>query len=211
MANSNTLDGNTSSHGQQKKTLAGQLDRLDTIIDALDEALPGAVADAVQQAVSAAVKQAAEAVLREVLGNTGLLRALNPQPAPTPNPARKPSPARRAWSWLCGKVVNAGSWLSEKGKQAARGACSLARTACAGVRRAAAGIWGLAGWARRHPVKLAVASVVGLAVGVAGYLGGPAVSSGMLGLAGALSSLVGSTLAPVFRLLSGWQSPDART
>jgi hypothetical protein len=148
MANSNTLDGNTSSHGQQKKTLAGQLDRLDTIIDALDEALPGAVADAVQQAVSAAVKQAA---------------------------------------------------------------CSLVRTASAGVRRVAAGIWGLAGWARRHPVKLAVASVVGLAVGAAGYLGGPAVSSGMLGLAGALSSLVGSTLAPVFRLLSGWQSPDART
>jgi hypothetical protein len=60
-------------------------------------------------------------------------------------------------------------------------------------------------------VKLAAATVVGLAVGVAGYLGGPAVSSGMLGLAGALSSLVGSTLAPVFRLLSGWQSPDART
>jgi hypothetical protein len=211
MANSNTLDGNTSSHGQQKKTLAAQLDRLDTIIDALDEALPGAVADAVQQAVSAAVKQAAEAVLREVLGNPGLLRALNPQPTPPAERARKPSPAGRVWSWLCGKVVNAGAWLSEKGKQAVRGACSLARTACAGVRRAAAGIWGLAGWARRHPVKLAVATLVGLAVGVAGYLGGPAVSSGMLGLAGALSSLVGSTLAPVFRLLSGWQSPDART
>src|SRR5262249_9639908 len=89
MANSNTLDGSTSSHGQQKKTLAGQLDRLDTIIDALDEALPGAVADAVQQAVSAAVKQAAEAVLREVLGNPGLLRALNPQPAPPAEPVRK--------------------------------------------------------------------------------------------------------------------------
>src|SRR5262249_44472930 len=136
---------------------------------------------------------------------------LNPQPAPPAEPARRPSPARRAWSWLCGKVVNAGSWLCEKAKQAANGACSLVRAACAGVRRVAAAVWGLAGWARRHPVQLAVASVVGLAVGVAGYLGGPTVSSGMLGLAGALSSLVGSTLAPVFRLLSGWQAPDART
>ena len=79
------------------------------------------------------------------------------------------------------------------------------------MRRVGAAVWGLAGWARRHPVKLAVATLVGLAVGVAGYLGGPAVSSGMLGLAGALSSLVGSTVASVFRLLSGWQSPDART
>src|SRR5262245_60145268 len=130
MANSNTLDGNTSSHGQQKKTLAAQLDRLDTIIDALDEALPGAVADAVQQA--------AEAVLREVLGNPGLLRALNHQPAPPAEPVRKPSPARRAWSWLCGKVVNAGTWLCEKTKQAASGVCSLVRTVCAGVRRVAA-------------------------------------------------------------------------
>src|SRR5262249_43548657 len=169
MANSNTLDGNASGHGQQKKTLAGQLDRLDTIIDALDEALPGAVADAVQQAVSAAVKQAVEAGLREGLRHPGLLRALHPHPAPPPGPppppaepARKPSSARRAWSWLCGKVVNAGAWLSEKGKQAATGVCSLVRTACAGVRRAAAAVWGLAGWARRHPVKLAVATLVGL-------------------------------------------------
>jgi hypothetical protein len=211
MANSNTLDGNAGSHGQQKKTLAGQLDRLDTIIDALDEALPGAVADAVQQAVSAAVKQAAEAVLREVLGNPGLLRALNPQATQSSEPASKPSSARRAWSWLCGKVVNAGAWLCEKAKQAASGVGSLVRTVCSGARRVVLAVSGLVGWARRHRVKLAVATVVGLAVGVAGYLGGPAVSSGMLGLAGALSSLVGSTLAPVFRLLSGWQSPDART
>ena len=51
----------TNIDGQQRKTLASQLDRLDGILDGLDSALTGAV----QEAVSMAVKQAVQAVLAE--------------------------------------------------------------------------------------------------------------------------------------------------
>ena len=47
----------------QRKTLASQLDRLDSIIDDLSVGLNEAVAHAVTQAVSAAVQQAVEGVL----------------------------------------------------------------------------------------------------------------------------------------------------
>src|SRR5688572_18017313 len=59
-----------------RKSLAGQLDRLDGIIDTLSEGLNGAVADAVRDAVTAAVQQAIRQVLTEVLTNPDLLRAL---------------------------------------------------------------------------------------------------------------------------------------
>jgi hypothetical protein len=42
----------------QRKTLASQLDRLDTILDTLDQGLQEAVASAVQEAVSVAVREA---------------------------------------------------------------------------------------------------------------------------------------------------------
>src|SRR5215469_1060516 len=62
----------TNIDGQQRKTLASQLDRLDGILDGLDRALTGAVQDAVEQAV----KQAVQAVLAEVLTNRELQEQL---------------------------------------------------------------------------------------------------------------------------------------
>src|SRR4051812_286259 len=126
-----TASTSNGSHGQQRKTLAVQLDRLDGIIDPLDEALPAAVADAVKEAVSAAVQQTVEAVLREVLTRPELFRAVNPQPV---QPVRRPSLLRRAWSWLCGKATGAGDWLCQKAKEVATGACSLVAGVCASVK-----------------------------------------------------------------------------
>ena len=76
MSNTTNANGNQT----QRKSLAAQLDRLDTIIDGLDNVLPEVVADAVRHAVSAAVQQAVESVLREVFSRPELLRALAPQP-----------------------------------------------------------------------------------------------------------------------------------
>ena len=53
----------------------------------------------------------------------------------------------------------------------------------------------------------AVATTGSAAPGGGAYLAGPLVSSAALGLAGTLVSLVGSALAPVFRLLAGWRAP----
>lgn len=80
----------TNSDGEQRKTLASQLDRLDGILDGLDRALTGAE----QEAVSMAVKEAVQAVLSEVLTNRELQEQLQraAQPAPPPGgPHGKPS------------------------------------------------------------------------------------------------------------------------
>jgi hypothetical protein len=86
----------TNIDGQQRKTLASQLDRLDGILDGLDRALTGAVQDAVEQAV----KQAVQAVLAEVLTNRELQEQLQQaaqHPPPPEEPHGKPSLLQRLW------------------------------------------------------------------------------------------------------------------
>jgi hypothetical protein len=60
----------------RRKSLASQLDRLDQILDGLDEALAGSITDAVKQAVSTAVAEAVRATLIEVVTNPDILAAL---------------------------------------------------------------------------------------------------------------------------------------
>jgi hypothetical protein len=86
----------TNIDGQQRKTLASQLDRLDGILDGLDSALAGAV----QEAVSMAVKQAVQAVLSEVLTNRELheqLQRAAKESSPPEPPRGKPSLLNRLW------------------------------------------------------------------------------------------------------------------
>jgi len=95
----------TNSDGQQRKTLASQLDRLDDILDGLDSALAGAV----QEAVSMAVKQAVQAVLSEVLTNRELQEQLQraaKESSPPEPPRVKPSPSllNRLWQVATEKV-----------------------------------------------------------------------------------------------------------
>ncbi len=54
-------------NGRFKKSLAHQLDRLDTILDGLADALNGAVSDAVRQAVSEATREAVQMALAQTL------------------------------------------------------------------------------------------------------------------------------------------------
>src|SRR3954447_26188832 len=67
----------TSPNGQERKTLASQLDRLDQILDTLGEGLNEAVAQAVQEAVETAVRegvhQGVRGALSEVLTNPEVL------------------------------------------------------------------------------------------------------------------------------------------
>src|SRR5256885_16391582 len=75
-----------------RKTLAEQLDRLDTIIDVLADGLNETVADVVKQAV--------EASLQTLLSNPALLRNLAatvtpPLPEPLEVPEQKPGHAAR--------------------------------------------------------------------------------------------------------------------
>jgi phage-related tail protein len=86
----------TDNNGPVRKTLASQLDRLDAILDGLDNALAGAV----QAVVCTAVKEAVQAVLTEVLTNQQLqeqLQQATPHGPPPEEPQRKQSMASRLW------------------------------------------------------------------------------------------------------------------
>jgi hypothetical protein len=85
-----TMTMNAGSNGKVRKSLASQLDRLDTMLDGLAEGLQEAVADAVKTAVEVAVKEVLQAVLTEVLTNTDLAAKLRGQPAPTKQEAVAP-------------------------------------------------------------------------------------------------------------------------
>src|SRR6516164_6353261 len=69
-------------NGSARKTLASQLDRLDSILDGLSEGLSDAVASAVREAVGQAVHEAVQAVLTELLTNPALREQLQKAASP---------------------------------------------------------------------------------------------------------------------------------
>src|SRR5215468_8536696 len=92
----------TTTNGSVRKTLASQLDRLDSILDGLSDALNGAVASAVEGAVERAVRQAVgeavretlQAVIAEMISNPGLVAAARTLLAPG-GPAAPADPPER--------------------------------------------------------------------------------------------------------------------
>jgi hypothetical protein len=101
---SKTLETN----GQTRKTLASQLDRLDSILDGLSEGLTDAVASAVREAVGLAVQEAVQAVLTELLTNPALREQLQgpgeAESAPPDDPANRSGGGRGRLAALCSRV-----------------------------------------------------------------------------------------------------------
>ena len=190
----------TSNVPAERKSLAGQLDRLDTILDGLADGLNEAVATAVKQAVTTAV----EAALVEVLTSAELQRRLRAEPE------HKPGWFRRTASALCRGVtgVAQGCWsraagLAGRCRRAAGQVASAVRQGgvvlVAGARRGMTAFGRLvwlawfvaAGLVRRFRTPLLVLATAGTAIGVAVYVAGPAVSS----LAGAAAVFVAALAA----------------
>src|SRR6516165_7567654 len=76
-------------NGRARKSLEGQLDRFDSILDGLADALNESVADAVRDAVGQAVREAVQAVVAELVANPDVAKALaaaNGLTAPTAAP-----------------------------------------------------------------------------------------------------------------------------
>jgi hypothetical protein len=71
----------TTDNGRTRKSLAGQIDRLDTILDGLSEGLNESVAEAVKEAVGIAVREAVQAVFTEILMNPAILAKMQPKAA----------------------------------------------------------------------------------------------------------------------------------
>jgi hypothetical protein len=223
----NTLNAN----GQQRKSLAAQIDRLDSVLDGLADGIQETVVAAVQEAVGQAVRAAVQATLTEVLNNPELQQRLRPGPAPVdPPPAPVPRQLlQRVWGWLassvkgaCNKTAAVVRLAWNKTTAAVRlagtktvavvchgtaGACSVTRQA---GRRTAALLQG--GWLRAlalwqlarglgRPALLALA--VGSAVAAGCYLAGPAIASVVSGLASLVLTLLAAALSSLGQLLHG--------
>ena len=94
----------TMTNGRSRKSLAEQIDRLDSVLDGL--------ADGLNEAVAAAVKEAVAAVLTEVLTNPELLARVRPtQPVAVP----EPEGPRVSWRARAGnRVRSALRWTVEQ-------------------------------------------------------------------------------------------------
>lgn len=151
----------------QRKLLADQLDRLDTIIDALSEGLNGAVADAAREGTRLAVKDA----IIEIMTNPELRALLAPvrELASTPAaPTVASAPASAMPSlWTRMKAKAAAIWVAviqtaTKAKTAVGDACAAVADTCQAARETVASVGEVL------PVKrvLWIAAGVGLAVGL---------------------------------------------
>jgi hypothetical protein len=169
----------TSANGRsERKSLAGQLDRLDTILDGLADGLNEAVATAVKEAVVVAV----EAAVRELLASAELQRRLRAEPS------SKKGFVRRAASVLCAGLVSVakGCWscastlfghfraktteavsAMQEGRVVLLGRVRRCMTAFA--RQVWLGWFVAAGLVRRFRKPLLVAAVAGTTLGVACY------------------------------------------
>lgn len=198
------MDTPTLNGRPQRKTLGCQLDRLDRILEALEDGLTSTVAQVVREAVAVAVQQAIQAVILEVMARPELLQHLSGLNAPTPaGVIHEPAVAARVktlWAGLRRKVSRV--WDVLRARLSHLGTRVRAKLPRVGERVREAG---RTAWKQRRVV--AVSAGVGLALGVAGHAAGPLVASLALGLCGAALSLAALVLSPVVKL---WRSLRAQ-
>ena len=172
-----------------RKTLASQIDRLDSILDGLSENLNQAVADAVQgavglavrQAVGQAVKEAVQAVLAEVLTNADLLAAVRGIVPVTPSPdvtIDPPEPPRGLFRRASDGV--------KAGLGAAATACGYVVGQAAGVKAVARAGWGLT---KKFKGRVLAACGVGVAAGALALWAAPWLGVLSASVAGFFSTL----------------------
>jgi hypothetical protein len=194
----------------ERKSLAGQLDRLDRILDGLADGLNEAVAQAVKTTVAAAV----EAAIREVLASSELRRRLHAEEAARPGLIRRAaatlsrglvSVAKDCWTWVTTLVERGRDKATEAVAALQQGRQTLAVSVRRGMSAFARRVWlsgfVTAGLLRRFRRPIMVAAVSGLLLGIGCYLAGPTVASTVSGVAGFAASLTAGTLGRLRRIL----------
>jgi hypothetical protein len=187
----------------QRKSLANEIDRLDGILDGLDEALAGAVEMAVRDVTGKVVREAVEATLREVLSSPELIRAALAQHAPVATPVPQTQQRSTLKGWFKQKLallsqkakrnaISAWSWCVSKLKKGCSWVWARCKNVASGVKLA---------WTFRNTTAVAV--TVGVLVGVGAYFAGPVIASSACGLGGAMTTVAGMILWPLWKLMSG--------
>jgi hypothetical protein len=155
----------TVTNGKPRKQLSDQLDRMDGILDALAEGLPGAVTDACREGARQAVKD----VILELVTNAELRALIAPRPEPVPAevptpPVLAPEPPKPSlWNRLKARLAAARDAITgaaTKAKEVVASNCHAASDTIVAVGKAT-------GEALPWKRVLWVGAGVGLAVGVA--------------------------------------------
>lgn len=175
-------------NGRPRKSLASQLDRLDSILDGLDQGLAGAITDAIKEVLPAATAEAVRATIVELVTNPDIITLIRtggvpiaPSMAPSSVPMQAPQPAEskpnaiaRAWRWTTSKVKGIGQGIASRVRGVREGAV--------GVYRQASSIWSL-----RRPVLISLG--VGMVVGMICYASSPWLAGMVSGLAASVAAL----------------------
>ena len=180
----------------QRRSLAGQLDRLDHILDGLDQALSGAITEAVKDAVSSAVAEAVRATLLEIVANPQVLSLLSSASIPTAVREEPTSPTgteapprpgrlRRVWQGTKAKCRAAGEAVAARAKRIQEGV--------SGIYRQADAVWKL-----KRPIVIAIS--VGAVVGMVVYASSPWLA-GIVGGLSATGAALGAQMALFVRRL----------
>lgn len=192
-------------NGRERKTLASQIDRLDTMLDGLAGGLDDAVAQAVQSAVAIAVKEAVQAVLTEILTNPAILarvqaaQAAHEQHADAPAPK---GPGRLAsWrDWIGNKFKKVGETcrascqrLRDGSVAVAKRAARIVKTTVTAVREEAARVVATGWLLGNFLLRLAAAFGAGVAIRVSVFFTGFVLAS----LPGDLRAMLLAALARV--------------
>ena len=197
----------TNTESRPRKSLAEQIDRLDSLLDGLAEnlneavatAVEGAVARAVKLAVGEAVKETLQAVIAEALTNADLLaaaRTLLAPGSPVDAPADPPEPRepsrglfRRACDGVKAGLGVAAAACHGAGASVAKRAAAVTSAAHSGGRLL-----------RRFRGRLLAACGVGLAAGALTYLAGPWLAVAASAAAGFVTTLAVQARAGLSRL-----------
>lgn len=185
----------------QRKSLASQLDRLDRILEALEDGLTSTVAQVVREAVTVAVQQAIQAVIVEMMAQPELMQQLarlnESVPVPVTNTPAGCSRVKEMWASLRRKLGLVWNWLRMRLSNI--GTCLRSKLPRVDdrVREAGRKVW-------KHRAVVSASAGIGLVLGVAGYAAGPVVSA--LGLCSAALSLGALVLSPVVKLWKSFQA-----
>jgi hypothetical protein len=205
----------TNNTTRPRKSLADQIQRLDSILDGLSEGLNEAVTTAVKEAVTTGVQQA----IVEVLTNPELQQLLHPPTPPTPPPAPPTPPAEthNGGGWLGGLWLALSGTAGRVAKAATQAASAvggwLAATAqkardlvVGGVQKVRRGARTLYGWV----LTSSLAKVVGVGGLIAAgcFMVNPALAGAVGGAALAVAAAVSQLPEYVLALLGRTASND---
>jgi hypothetical protein len=168
----------TETNNKPRKSLAEQIDRLDSLLTGLSEAIEGTVADAVQRSVTVAIERAVEGLFTQLVANPAVVELLRGAAAPAMPEGTPPAATPR--SSVRERLSGLGSRSRAFGHKVSAGTVALAQRLLPIVRA-----WLL-------PLAAVAAGVAGALCCTAGW---PLIAAGWAaGLSGRLAKWFGPAL-----------------